>query len=326
MTHPTIKFISGFFVAFAALAAAVTFATPERRGELARIPEYLNRPLFSRETAAVLPQFQYLSRNAPVADLEINAEAALVWDTADGRALYAKNSAARRPIASITKLVTAAVVVDNADLTEQVTVSAEAVSANGTAGGLQPGEILSVRSLLEATLVESSNDAAYALSGYITNRTETPFVSLMNQKAEDIGLTSSRFMDPAGLVDEGAYSTAEDLARLLAYLRARPAYSPLWEVLSRPQVGTLSEDGLLYHEFVNTNPFLEELAGVIGGKTGFTTAAGESMVLLARSPDGTRELAYIILNSPDRFSEMRALINWVGSAYVWVPLKVKATD
>ena len=101
------------------------------------------------------------------------------------------------------------------------------------------------------------------------------------------------------------------------WLRTTPKYETIWETLGYTSLTEFSADGGFVHTFENTNPFLNELSGVIGGKTGFTTAAGESMVLVAQSPDSSRELYYIVLGSGDRFSDIRTLISWVGSAYIW---------
>ncbi len=316
--HHKITFhaILGGFIAVSLLLISYSFVASGEEGRTAfknRLSEQLLRTQAADETARVT----YLTPNVDIPPPVLGAAASLVWDSASSTPLWEHSARDQRPIASITKLMTAAVVSDTSRMDEPVVISDTAVETIGEAGSLRAGEALTVEALLQALLLESSNDAAVALAEHVEEYTGKNFVTLMNAKALSFGMSTSRFQDSAGLIDEGAYSTARDLVTLLDRLRTRPEYRDIWDILAHPTLTTFSADGQIVHSFANTNPFLEELAGVVGGKTGYTHAAGESMVLVVSSPDGSRELYYIVLGSDDRFRDMRTLINWVSSAYVW---------
>jgi len=310
-----------FITAGLMIAYGFQYASPESKLSL---KDMLNKPLFAESSHVAT--VAYLSRNGEVPEPTLYAEAALVWDSASSTPLYEKEKGTRRPIASITKFITGAIVLDEVGIADLVTVSARAVSENGDAGGLHEGELLSVEALMAAMLVESSNDAAFALAEYVgvlrsPDASRDPvdvFVDRMNAKIASWNLHNTYVEDPAGLKDQSSYSTAEDLAAILGHLRSEKQYEPVWRISQRSSASLPSADGLIVHTFHSTNTLLDERAGIIGGKTGYTDRAGESMVLVAMSPDETRELYYIVLGSADRFGDMRELINWTTSAYVWV--------
>lgn len=266
----------------------------------------------------------YLSRNVNFLDPELSAPSAFVWDGNINKIFFKKSSLEKRPVASITKLLTSAVILDNTNLDENVVVSSIAVEQEGTAGGLVPGETLSVKDLLHIMLMESSNDAAVALAEYVGGKESAltgiaaidNFVSQMNIKAREIGLEDSYFTDPTGLNDTDSYSTAQDIAGLVFYLRENPNYTYLWDILGKTDIKVISKEGK-EHAIVSNNPFLKEMSSAIGGKTGYTNLARESMTLLVKSPDRSGEIIYVVLGSEDRFGDIRTLVNWVSSAYVW---------
>lgn len=278
----------------------------------------LDRRIFGLPQNAEAETLAYIERNSTVNEPAIDATSALVTDITANTLLFSKASDERRPVASLTKLLTTAVVLDNAEINDAVRVSEYAVSREGNAGGLYVGETLSIDALLHALLLESSNDAAFALAEQISSTTDPKaFASLMNQKAAAIGLQKSRFIDPAGLKDTESYSTAADVARLVEYLRESPQYNHIWEILAKKEAVFQSLNGRITHNFITNNSLIGDISGIIGGKTGYTDLAGGTLVLLASSPDGERELAYVVLGSSDRFGDIRKLINWVNSAYLW---------
>jgi D-alanyl-D-alanine carboxypeptidase len=136
--------------------------------------------------------------------------------------LFAKHADRRRPIASLTKVMTALVVLEDASADETVVVSARAAGTRGSQLGLVVGERISVQQLLYALLMQSSNDAAIALAEHVGGSVEA-FVGLMNHMAEQMGLRRTRFRDPAGLDDRG-YSTAHDLAVIVRAAYAEPLF------------------------------------------------------------------------------------------------------
>lgn len=317
-----------FLLAIAAVAGSRALSGPqELQAERAEIRRVLDRPAFrlpadrqglpneANENTKGLAGLAYLTRLLSVPAPELKAHSVLVRNVDASAQFLARNPDERRPIASITKLVTAAVAIERADITQEVAISEYAVSTEGDAGKLRPGERVSLEALLHAMLMESSNDAAIAVAEHISGNVGA-FVSLMNEKAASIGLKNTFFADPVGLRDDTSFSTASDLAELLEYLRREDRYHLIWETLQKPSAQFISGDGI-EHSFTNNNPFIAERGGVVGGKTGYTGGAGESMVMLGTSPDGATEIIFVVLGSQDRFADMRTLINWVASAFLW---------
>lgn len=323
--------IATIIIAFAVLPIVVLsyqLGTPKALGQ-AGISEYLGTPALKISLAAAKkqePKATLPKRNLEVEDLILGSAEALAWDFKQDLKLFSKNIDETRPIASLTKMITAAVVLDYAQPQETVAVSLKAVRTEGNSGNLREGEILTVYDLLAAALLESSNDAAYALAEHtgskmVSNQEPTSdpvkvFVRTMNQKFNDLGLVHTNFTDPSGLEDKISFSTAGDFSQFIKYLRQNQNYSPIWEILKMTTYHAEAQNGIATHEFKNTNPFLVELEGVIGGKTGYTPAALGNMMLVVTGPNNT-EIIYLVLGSIDRFGDIRKMANWVNQAWTW---------
>ena len=296
------------------------------------IGEYIKTPLFlstlTKSSNAEKENRPQRNFNEPEPDL--TAISALAWDTKYNAILLDKNSNEIRPIASLTKLITAAVVLDYDQTDETTAVSRKAIQNEGDSGNLKEGEILTIYNLLGAALIESSNDAAYALAEYTGHKiinsggmkasTVLPirvFVKAMNQKFNNLNLTQSYFTDSSGLEDVNSFSTATDLSKFIKYLREGLTYVPIWQITQLKKMRAVAENGLASHEFTSTNPFLNEFNNVIGGKTGYTSRALGNMILILKSPDEKSEIVYIILGSEDRFGDMRKLVKWSETAWRW---------
>ena len=145
----------------------------------------------------------------------IDAKSGLVYDTRSGRFLFAKNPRLKLPVASLTKILSAVVVLENLDTKDIIVVPKEALRVDDEKQSLYLNEEITVENLLKLMLIESSNDAAYALA-YYANTKGINFVEKMNEKAQLLSMNDSNFLDPAGLNDD-AYSTAEDLVKLVKY-------------------------------------------------------------------------------------------------------------
>ncbi|MEK7500672.1 MAG: serine hydrolase [Patescibacteria group bacterium] len=333
MKHTT-NTIFAFLLLIPALLLSYHLGTPEQFSRTeAVVVDYLEKPPLrsvwgSASQAQVAEPEPQPQRNTAVADLDIQARSALAWDLKYDLALFSKNADEPRPIASLTKLVTAAVVLDYAQPEEIVTISPAAVAQEGVAGNLYPDEELKIYDLLAASLLESSNDAAYALAEYVGQKIPYPpqdpplsnqlvFVKTMNEKFTALGLTQSHFTEAAGLDDRASYSSARDLAQFVKYIITNPQYGSLWQILQLKSFKTQSVDGRIRHEFKTTNPFLEEFNNVIGGKTGYTGLALGNMILIVSSLNGTSEIVYVVLGSDDRFGDTRQLVEWTESAWVW---------
>ena len=255
--------------------------------------------------------------------LDIGAEAALSIlipsqdkDLSQSKILFKKNADKKLPIASISKLMSAAVAIDIYSLDDQITISREALSAEGD-GGLNLGEKLTVNDLLYIMLIESSNDAAEALAGKI-GRAE--FIALMNEKAQTLGMENTSFISPNGLdpYDQSLLpntSSAFDLARLITHIQNN--YPLITRILSLKNFSLISPDGQFSHYLVNTNVLLYQ-PKTVWGKTGYTKKANGCIVNIIKPKENDGHLIVnVILGASDRFYEMQRMADWVDNSYIW---------
>lgn len=262
------------------------------------------------------PQF-FPIRDWGVQVLDIDSAAALAIEPVSHKALYNKNIFDTRPIASLTKIMTALVVIEEMDLGSEVYISNRAIDSYGDQGDLVVDEKISIENLLYILLVSSSNDAAIAIEEYYNSfriEEDKTFVSAMNKKAQELGLLDTFFVEPSGL-NVNNRSNAYDLARLADHAFQRPI---IRQMMSTRVIDVFSVDGLTNHHLVNSNELLGVLSGVLAGKTGYTDEAGESIILFVKkSNDLDDYLIYVILGSTDRIKASRELIGWVDNAYIW---------
>ena len=259
-------------------------------------------------------------RDNSVDNLALGARAAisiLLNNQGGEKILFEKNSAEVLPLASLSKLVTVDVILKNYDLANEITITKEAVSQEESFGKLRVGDVLTVQQLLYPLLMESSNDAAFALANDYDGVDEQAFVKMMNEDAQGLGLENTRFVNSSGLDPEEAaapkekinVSSARDLAQLTKQLLKTPL---VWEILSTPKINLYGET------LTSTNKLLGKIPGIIGGKTGYTDTALGCFVLVVEAPKGKGLIVNVILGTPlDRFEEMEKLINWNNSAYDW---------
>lgn len=248
-------------------------------------------------------------RNWGIQELQLTAKAGISVESDlvnQNKVLFSKNSDISLPIASLTKLMTAIVVLDNYDLSEKIVVSAKANAQAPMVQDIKTGDILPVEELLQIMLIESSNKSAYALAEKIG---QEKFIDLMNQKAKLIGLNNTSYSEPTGISDKN-YSTARDLVKLEEYVLKN--YSKIIDI-SRIKEANLPNFG----KIGNTNQLLGQVPEIIGGKTGFTASAKGCLILVVNNPKANDYLIYVILGSDDRFLEMKNVIDWVNLAYQW---------
>ena len=243
---------------------------------------------------------------------EISAKSAVVYDTRSGRFLYDKESNKRLPVASLTKILSAVITIENLNLDDIVTISEQSLKVDGEKQDLYLGERMTVRNLLKLMLIESSNDAAYALAAHAKSL-EADFVSLMNLKTISLGMADSFFADPAGLDDSG-YSTAQDLVKLTEYSLK---YREIWDISSEKTAIVESSDERIKHKAISTNRLLGLVNDIIGGKTGYTEGAGQCMILVTSVSGYSGKLISVVLGSDDRFGDTQKLIEWAREAYRW---------
>ena len=220
-----------------------------------------------------------------------------------GEIVYAKNAEKRALIASTTKLMTAIVSLEQAGPSEAVEVRPEHCAVEGSSMYLKPGERYTVRQLVTGLLLVSGNDAALALADHVAGSPEA-FAVRMNRKARELGLGNSHFVNPHGLDAGDHYSSAADLARLMAYCMENPDFA----AITRMKSFRLGEN--IYY---NHNRLLSDCPGCIGGKTGFTEAAGRCLVSCCER-EGTR-LICVTLSDPDDWKDHRTLYDWAFAHY-----------
>lgn len=262
-------------------------------------------------TASPVPQA--ISSSGPnTNDLNIQASAYIVIDLKSGKTLIQKNMKEQRSIGSITKLITALIILDENNINDVVKIPRAATTIEGSRIWLAEGEKITVRDLLSGMLIHSGNDAAYALAIYNAGSVEN-FLGKMNDKAKRLGLTQTHFANPAGLDRDGNYSTAEDIATLGTFAY-RNAF--IRSIVSIPSMTVSSVNGQFKHELKSTNELLVKDPRVKGLKTGYTVEAGKSFVSVAVVGHGSPILT-VVLNSPDRFKETESLIDWSVANFIW---------
>ena len=244
----------------------------------------------------------------------LSARSALLMDVDTGIVMVHKNPEERMPMASLTKIMTAAIILDSHKLSEVVTVSDDfgSIPEMGVRLWLQQYERITVGDLLIGLLVPSAGDATLALAKYHSGSVEQ-FVSAMNAKAKELHLLNTHFMNPIGLDEENHYSTALDLAMLARYALRNADFR---RIVRMTEATITSTNGKLSHSFKSTDELLNSYLDIQGVKTGTTDDAGQSVINLARNKSG-KEVLSVILDSPDRFQESKSLIDWSFRNYSW---------
>lgn len=248
---------------------------------------------------------QYAGDTTTSRPTKTSYEHTILLQTTAGTVIYASRAHTMFPMASLTKLMTAALVLEHGVLEDVITISNRAESAEGDIAALREGETFSIREVLAAMLIASSNDAAIAFEDYFAQK-GLNLVSLMNEKARLWGLLHTVFKNPTGLDEAGHHSTAHDLALLTHRLLEDSRYDPLWEITRTKNYTIISSNKNLRHELQNSNRLLNEIPFIQGGKTGKTVQAKECLILVLEK-DSTKYIL-VILGSDDRFEEARSII------------------
>lgn len=231
----------------------------------------------------------------------IDAAAYIVEDPVTGEVLAQRAPDRELPMASTTKIMTALVVLETADLDDRITVAPAAAEVGESSGGLEAGEVLTVRQLLTALLVPSGNDAAIALAIGVAGSQEA-FVGMMNRRAAELGLTHTRFANPHGLDAPGHHSSVRDLVRLGREAMRHPVFR---ELVARRRASIPGPGGRGRRDYESENRLLDIDPEADGIKTGMTDGAGYALVAHARRRALGVQLYAAIIGSPS--SEQRAL-------------------
>jgi D-alanyl-D-alanine carboxypeptidase len=243
----------------------------------------------------------------------INSRSGIVIDADNGIPLFEDNDHERLAIASITKLMTILIVLEENNLEDTVTVSKKATETSGTTMFLANGEQILVKNLLYGALINSSNDAALALAEYNAGSIDK-FIEKMNDKATQLGLVNTHFATPSGLDTPNNYSSAYDIATLARYVYQKQF---IRDAAEQKEMTVTSVDGKYTHKLISTNELLgNKYYKIKGLKTGSTDDAGQCLVSVAENNEGKRIIT-VLLNSPARFTETKILVDWIFRAYTW---------
>jgi len=245
------------------------------------------------------------------AKAETDAKSALIVDLKTNKVLFDKNSKESYPIASITKLMSATIIVENFNLNDIVTVSAKAAGITGSKMHLLSGEQIKVKDLVNGMLIASANDAAKALEEHFG---QEQLVKKMNQKAKFLNLKNSHFSEATGLDPENK-SSAQDLILLTKYTLNIPI---IYNAVRTKEYLAVSVDGRISHMIHTTNRLLKQYPDIFGVKTGYTEEAGSCLIAAADRED--HQLISVVLGFSDynqRFAASRQLLDWVYQNYQW---------
>jgi D-alanyl-D-alanine carboxypeptidase len=252
----------------------------------------------------------YATRLAPASELvnprfKLMLRSGMLFDVRTGRVLWEREPTRELAIASLTKMMTALVVVEHSKPSDRVLITRQATHFSGSGVGLLPqGKRVPLIALLYGLLLPSGNDAAIALAQHVAG-TQAKFVEMMNAKTRELGLRCTRFSSPSGIVDQGNHSCAAELALLAHLVLEQPLLGRI--VASRSAIVPFPiKGGKLY--LYNNNPLLVmRYPGADGVKTGFTDASGHCLVASARR--GRTWLGVVLLNSADTIDQAQQLLN-----------------
>lgn len=247
-------------------------------------------------------------------NISIEAEGGIVMDADTGTVLYGKNIHSAYYPASITKILTALIVLENCSLDEMVTFSHNAVynvESGSSSAGLDEGDVISVRDCLYAMLLKSANEAANALAEHVAGTTEA-FAEMMNEKAASLGCQDSHFANPSGLNDPEHYTSAYDMALIGQAALKNKTFMEIDSTLyyDLPVTKRNPEGGRIYpgHKMLKKN-LAEYYPGCLGGKTGYTSLAGNTLVTFAQR-DGLTLVAVILNGHLTHYTDTKALLDF----------------
>ena len=261
-----------------------------------------NVPSVSGEITVAPPAAFVLGKLPFIAlDGVISASGVLILDLESGQSLFERAPDIARPMASLTKLMTALLIVENHSLDAIVTIPLDIEDTVGTVAHLPPGERFTVGNLLSALLVMSANDAAVTLARFHSGSV-SDFALAMNARAVELGLKHTSYQNPAGLDSPLQESSPRDLAWLTMFVMRRPEIADRMAIRAMRIVSLEGQTIPLSH----THALLHEDTLVIAGKTGTTEAAGQCLLSLVEVKQ--RRLIVILLHSADRYADMRSIL------------------
>ncbi|MFA9422845.1 MAG: D-alanyl-D-alanine carboxypeptidase family protein [Sedimentibacter sp.] len=245
--------------------------------------------------------------NSAEAIPEVAAKSYIVIDVNSGRIIGSRNANEKLPIASTTKIMTSILAIENEkDLNTSIEVPASCTGIEGSSIYLKPNQMVSINDLLYGTMLRSGNDAAETLAAFIGRNNQDGFVSMMNEKAVEIGAYNTNFVNPHGLQDNEHYSTAFDMALISQYAMKNETFK---KIVSSLQYKADTLNTILY----NKNKVVQQYEYGNGIKIGYTKSAGRCLVASAEK-EGT-EIITVVLNDNNWFNDCYKLFDWAFDNY-----------
>lgn len=290
----------------------------------------ISLPVFVDFTEETLISFQIPQNNSRVAGIQkynippvskgmsspqLSAKAALVKDLETDTILFQKDASIPLPIASTTKIMTALVASEYFQPNTPLKVK-DGAEISGAKVGLFRGEDLSFRSLLYGMLLNSGNDAAFAIAENYPGGV-LGFVSAMNKKASLLNLQNTHFDNPAGFDSPKHYSSASDLIKITQEALKN---TQLTRIFATKETNIVSLDKKYNHQLSNLNKLLLSVRGVLGVKTGYTQEAKENLVTYVNREG--KKIVTVVLGSDERFGESTRLIEWTYENFTWPDLEI----
>ncbi len=270
-------------------------------------------PIDIPDTSSFLSANSYPQKTANRIAPVLQAEAILTADLETGQILYQKNSHQQMSVASLAKLMTVLIVLEENQMEETVTISKEATSVEPSKIYLYPDEQITVRNLIKSIIIKSANDSALALAIHNSGDVES-FVAKMNTKAKELGMHNTSFANPIGFDDEKQYSTAADML-ILGRLAMKNPFIQSTAPIKETEISSTNEK--LSHKLSATNSLLDSYLNVLGLKTGTTDDAGQCLISVVQNEKGNT-IINVVLNSPSRFNESKILSEWIFQSYQWI--------
>lgn len=234
---------------------------------------------------------------------EIVGESAVLININSGETLFKKNAQEERPIASLVKIMTGVIALEHKNVEEEIIVSSEAAEIGENVMGISAGEVYTLEELLYGLMLNSGNDAAYAIAEGVAGDVET-FIKWMNIKAKELNLNDSHFGCPSGLFD-GTHSTPIDLVKLSRYAMQKPKFR---EIVRTYELEFPYSEKHKYIYLWNQTNLLTTYPGVEGIKTGYTEDAGLCLVTYVKNENV--ELIGVVLDSVDRKGDMILMLDY----------------
>ena len=246
----------------------------------------------------------------PIKVYSLSASSYVVMDFDSGRVLDGKNINDKKLIASTTKIMTAIIAIENADINKTVEISKEVLKSYGSGIYVEVGERITLRELLYGLMLRSGNDAALEIANYVSGSMDN-FVKLMNEKVKELNMNNTLFINSSGLEDQkgnGNMSSAYDMAKLMRYALNNDTFR---EIDSTKKI--IVKTNYKTYEWHNKNKLLTQYKYTIGGKTGYTKKAKRTLVSAAKKDDKT--LIIVTLNDPNDFNDHMSLYESIFPKY-----------